>query len=186
MAALLGLALICLRSPLALPNSFYGAEFSTADGKALCCIMCLCPEPEDSGALQRPFPLTFDLLLEAGSSHTDLRGLQGPLRTGAVALLPKPTNPHLGKALLSPSFLMTGILADCCTFMSTNPRGAVGFGLEDYRGENCCQVSITVVHLLLLSCLKRCCLPNQGGEETSPRGYQFPTLQLKSCFLLLL
>ena len=61
-----------------------------------------------------------------------------------------------GKPWLSPSLLMTDILADCCTLKSANPRRAIGFGLEDYRGESSYQMGVTVVYLLLLfSCLSK-------------------------------
>lgn len=170
MAFLPSLALRCLRSPLALSNSFQGAEFSTADGKALCCLMCCGAERADAGAPRRPCPLTCGLCGEGGSSRADLRGLQGRPWTWAVASLHKPSRLRPGKAWLSPSLLMTDILADCCTLTSTNPRGAVGFGPEDYRGENSSQKG-------LQWCICYCCSPASAKSTAScggDSGFLFP------------
>lgn len=110
----------------------------------------------DAGAPRRPCPLTLGWCGEGGSRGTHLQGLQGSPWTGAVASRHRATLLRLGKAWLSPSLLTTDILADCCTLTSTNPRGAVGFGLEDYRGESSYQMVVTAVHLLpLFSCLSK-------------------------------
>lgn len=130
-AFLPSLALSRLRSPLALSASFQGNEFSTADGKALCCMMCCWPELGDMVALQRPSCPTFILHVGDSTGHTNLQELQGCPWMWAVALLHKATSLCLGNACFSPLFLMTHILADCCTLSTTNPTSAIGFGLED-------------------------------------------------------
>lgn len=118
--------------------------------------MCCAPKLADTGAPQRPCSLIFGLREEGGSSRTNLQGLQGCPWTWAIASLHKRSRLHPGKAWPSPSLLMTEVLADHCTFTSTNPRGAVGFGSEDYWGENSYQLGVIVVHLLLLfSCLSK-------------------------------
>lgn len=87
--------------------------------------------------------------------HQPPRAAGMSLDTG-YCLTAQRTRLHPGKAWPSPSLPMTDILADHCTFTSTNPRGAVGFGSEDYWGESSYQLGVTVVHLLLLfSCLSK-------------------------------